>query len=74
MNLKRRSSMEVTITKDELYGLIKKAVREVLHEETLELFLKNIPVVSKEEMEDIEKLYGKPSPDKEVAYSETVEI
>jgi hypothetical protein len=66
--------MEITIDENELYSLIKKAVREVLQEETLELFLKSIPMVSKEEMEDIEKLYGKPSPDKEVAYSETVEI
>lgn len=40
----------------------------------LELFLKSIPMVSKEEMKDIKKLYGKPSADKEVAYSETVEI
>ncbi len=66
--------MEGTINRNELYTLIKEAVREVLHEETLELFLKNIPVVSKEEMEDIKKLYNKPSTDKEVAYSETVEI
>jgi hypothetical protein len=66
--------MEITIDKDELYSLIKEAVREVLHEETLELFLKSIPAVSREEMEDIKELYGKPSADKEVAYSETVEI
>ncbi len=49
-------------------------VREVLQEESLEYFLKSIPLVSKEETEDIEKLYGKPSAEKEVAYSETVEI
>lgn len=66
--------MEIVIDKNELYTLIKEAVREVLHEETLELFLKNIPLVSKEEMEDIEKLYGKPSSVKEVACSEIVEI
>jgi hypothetical protein len=66
--------MEITIDKNELYSLIKKAVREVLHEETLELFLKSIPMVSKEEMKDIKNLHGKPSADKEVAYSETVEI
>lgn len=66
--------MEITVDKNELYSLIKKAVREVLHEEILELFLKNIPMSSKEEMEDIKKLYGKPSADKEVAYSETIEI
>lgn len=66
--------MEITITKNELYSLIKEAVREVLHEESLEFFLKNIPLVSKEEMKDIESLYGKPSSAKEVAYTETIEI
>ncbi len=66
--------MEVSIEKKELYSLIKEAVREVLQEERLEFFLKSIPLVSKEEMEDIEKLYGKPSSDKEIAYSETIKI
>lgn len=66
--------MEVTINSDELYTLIKKAVREVLQEETLELFLKSVPAMSKEEMEDIEKLYGKPLTEKETAYSETIEL
>lgn len=66
--------MEVIIDKNELYDLIKKAVREVLEEETLEFFLKNIPSVSTEEMEDIEKLYGKPSTGKEAAHSETIEV
>jgi len=36
--------------------------------------LKSIPVVSDEEMEDIEKLYGQPSSDKEIAYTEIIEI
>ncbi len=67
-------TQQISINKDELYGLIKEAVREVLHEETLEFFFKKIPSVSKEEMKDIEKLYGKPSTDKEVVYSESVEI
>ena len=66
--------MEVIIDKNELYGLIKKAVREVLEEETLEFFLRSIPSISKEEMEDIEKLYGKPSTGEEAAYSETIEV
>ena len=65
--------MEVIIDKNELYGLIKKAVREALEEETLEFFLKNISSISKEEMEDIENLYGEPSTGKEAAYSETIE-
>jgi hypothetical protein len=68
------TTLRISIDKNELYGLIKEAVREVLHEETLEFFFKNIPSVSKEEMKDIKKLYDKPSIDKEVAYSENVEI
>jgi len=72
--MERRKKVEVIIDKNELYGLIKKAVREALEEETLEFFLKNISSISKEEMEDIEKLYGKPSKGKEAAYSETIEV
>jgi len=66
--------MEISITKEELYELIKKAVREVLREESLEIVLKSIPVVSDEEMQDIEELYGQPSSDKEIAYTEIIEI
>jgi len=66
--------MEISITKEELYELIKRAVKEVLQEESLEFFLKNIPMVSDEEMQDIEKLYGKPSSDKEIAHTEIIEI
>jgi hypothetical protein len=66
--------MEISITKEELYELIKKAVRDVLREESLEIVLKSIPVVSDEEMEDIEKLYGNPSSDKEIAYTEIIKI
>ncbi|MBS3976423.1 MAG: hypothetical protein KGZ75_06810 [Syntrophomonadaceae bacterium] len=65
--------MEVTINKNELYSLIKEAVREVLYEERLEFLLKGISFVSEEEMKDIANLYGKPSTKKE-AYSETIEI
>jgi hypothetical protein len=39
-------------------------MKEVLQEESLEIFLKNMPMVSEEEMQDIENLYGKPSLDK----------
>jgi len=66
--------MEITIDKNELYSFIKRAVKEALEEEILELYLKNIPSISQEEMEDIEKLYGKPSSKKESVYSETIEI
>ena len=66
--------MKVTIDSNELYNLIKKAIKEVLDEEALIFFLKSVPLISHEEMEDIIKLYGKPSKEKEVAYSETIDI
>jgi len=65
---------QMTIDRDELYSLIKKAVREVIHEESFDLFLKNISPISEEEMSDIQKLHGKPSLKKDVGYSETVKI
>lgn len=65
---------QLTVNKEELYGLIKEAVREVIHEESFELFLKNIPPVSEEEMGDIQKQHGKPSLKKDIGYSETVKI
>ena len=68
------NEMDVTIANDELYKLIKKAVREVFYEEKMELFLKEVSLVSDEEMDDIEKLYGKAPAKKEVAFDETIEI
>ncbi len=65
---------QMTINKDELYSLIKEAVREVIHEESFDLFLKNIPPVSAEEMRDIQKLHGKLPLKKDVGCSETVKI
>lgn len=53
--------MEVAVTKNELCSLIKESVREVLQEERIEFFFKTIPSVAREEMEDIERFYGKPS-------------
>jgi hypothetical protein len=49
-------------------------MKEVLQEESLEIFLKNMPMVSEEEMQDIENLYGKPSLDKKIAYTEMIEV
>jgi len=65
---------QMTIDRDELYSLIKEAVREVIHEESFDLFMKNIPPVSAEEMGAIQKLHGKPSLKKNIGYTETVKI
>ena len=52
---------QATLNKNELYGLIKKAVREVLQEKIFRSWLDSLPEVSKAEMKDIEIRYGKPS-------------
>jgi len=65
---------QLTVDKDELYDLIKEAVREVLHEEAFEMFLKNVPPVSEEEMRDIQTQHGKPSLKKDIGYTETIKI
>jgi hypothetical protein len=65
---------QVIIETDKLYSLIKKAVREVLQEETSRLWLTNLPVVSDEENKDIERLYGKPEEKRDIAFSEIVDI
>ncbi len=62
--------MKNIVHKNKLYKPIKKVNKERL---AFNFYLKNIPYVSKEEMEDIEKLYGKPK-NKDVAYSEIIEI
>jgi len=65
--------MELTISKDELFSMMKTAVRDVLHEERMNIFLEGIPEASVEEMEDIVALHGKPGL-RAVAHSETIEI
>jgi hypothetical protein len=66
--------MQISITKEELYSLIKDAVREVIREKEIHLFLGSIPEVSEEEMKDIEDLYGSPDKYTDVAHSELIDI
>ena len=65
---------QVTVDKKELYSLIKEAVREVLQEEAFRFFVESLPTVSEEEMEDIERRYGKPGSMRDIASSETLEV
>jgi len=48
------------ITEKRLYKLIKQAVSESLDEKLLQLKLAMLPEADDEEMEEIEKLFGKP--------------
>ena len=66
--------MEIAISENKFYDLVKKAMREAIQEEKIDIFLKGLPSVSEREMKDIEKLYGEPSKKKEIAFSETIEI
>jgi len=66
--------MEISITKDELYSMIKNAVRDVIHEEKADMVLKNLQTVGKEEMNDIENTYGSPNNNIEIANSEKIDI
>jgi len=65
---------QITVDKKELYSLIKEAVREVLQEEAFRFFVESLPTVPEEEMEDIERRYGKPSSIRDIASSETLEV
>jgi len=65
---------QATFDKKELYSLIKEAVREVFQEEVFRLWMESLPVVSKKEMEDIERQYGKASSIRDIGYSETLEV
>jgi hypothetical protein len=44
--------MQVTVSKEELYNMIKDAVREVIQEKELNQILKTIPEVSDEDAGD----------------------
>ena len=66
--------MQITMNKEELKKIIKEAVREAVEEERMENFLKSIPPISKQEIEDISKLYGKPVKKKKPAYGEEMEV
>lgn len=58
--------MQITVNQDELYSIIKKAVKDVIKEERISFILQNTPPVSSEELKDIEKHYGKPKRKKHV--------
>ena len=66
--------MQISITKEELYSLIKDAVREVIREKEMHHFLSSIPEVSDEEMKDVEELYGKTPPKRKAVRREILDL
>jgi len=64
----------IDINKDELFSLIKQAVREVMQEEMSRKWLEGLPMVTDEEQEDINRHYGKPDRTRNVESRETVDL
>jgi hypothetical protein len=64
----------IDIDRDELFGLIKRAVREVIQEEMGRTWLEGLPMVNDEEQEDINRHYGKPDRRTHAESRETVDI
>ena len=64
----------INIDQDELYNLIKRAVRDVLQEEMFRHRLEVLPFVSDEEMKEIEETYRKPRTRKNTGRTENLEI
>ena len=66
--------MQVTVSKDELYSLIKDAIREVIDEKGIEHIIHSLPVISDEESREIEQLYGSPEQYNDIASEETLDL
>ncbi len=66
--------MQVTVSKDELYSLIKDAIREVIDEKGIEHVIHSLPVISDEESKEIEQLYGSPEQYNDIANEETLDL
>ena len=64
----------IEINKDELFSLIKKAVREVMIEEVSRTWLEGLPMVTDEEQEDINRHYGKPDRPQKIESREIVDL
>ena len=63
-----------TIDNDELFNLIKKAVREVVREEMGTVWPEGLATVTDEEQEDINRRHGKPDRPSKIESRETVEL
>ena len=63
-----------TLDKDELFKLIKKAVREVVRKEMGRVWLEGLATVTDEEQEDINRRHGKPDRPRKTESRETVAL
>ena len=62
------------ITIEDLKGIIKEVVEEVVRNEILKLRISLLPFVSEEEQEEIEEMFGKEPTEEVVVYEEDVKV
>ena len=66
--------IEHNITIEDLKGIIKEVVEEVVRNEILKLRISLLPFVSEEEQEEIEEMFGKEPTEEVVVYEEDVKV
>lgn len=66
--------MQINVTKEELYSMIKDAVREVIGEKEISHILHSFQEVTDGEMNEINEKYGSPEQYTDVAFSETIDL
>ena len=64
----------IGMDKDELFSLIKKAVREVIQEEMGKAWHEGLPTVSDQEQKDINRRFGKPHRTEKIESREALDI
>ena len=69
-----RVMQTIGMDKDELFSLIKKAVREVIQEEMGKVWLEGLPTVSDQEQADINRRFGKPDRTEKIESREALDI
>jgi hypothetical protein len=64
----------IAVDNNELFNLIKKAVREVVQEEMARAWIEGLATVTDEEQGDINRRHGKPDRPRKIEFRETVEL
>jgi hypothetical protein len=66
--------IEHGISVEEIKGIIREVVGEIVRNEILKLRISLLPFVSEEEQEEIEEMFGKEPTEEVVVYEEDVKV
>jgi hypothetical protein len=66
--------IEHGITIEEIKGIIREVVEDVVRNEILKLRISLLPFVSEEEQEEIEEMFGKEPIEEVIVYEEDVKV